>query len=53
MAGVATEPGLRRVYPPLPLALRHDAGHLVFRGNEIVGMDAEGVKVFGNGVFAV
>ncbi|KIL62399.1 hypothetical protein M378DRAFT_81285 [Amanita muscaria Koide BX008] len=49
----ATVPTIKRSYPPLPLALRRDAGHAVFCGNERVEMNLDVINEFGDGMFAV
>ena len=46
-------PGNKRVYPPLPLSARRDAGHVIFRGDQNVEIDMEEVNEVGDGVFAV
>ena len=43
----------KRVYPPLPLSARRDAGHVVFRGDEKVEIGMEEINQVGDGVFAV
>ena len=45
--------GKKRVYPPLPLSARRDAGHVVFRGNEKLEIGMEEINEVGDGVFAV
>lgn len=45
-------PGNKRVYPPLPLSARRDAGHVVFRGDQKVEIGMEEVNEVGDGVFA-
>ncbi|KAK2461083.1 hypothetical protein APHAL10511_006930 [Amanita phalloides] len=42
-----------RVYPPLPLSARRNAGHVVFRGTERVDVQMDEVDEVGDGVFAV
>ncbi|KAM6490675.1 RNAse P Rpr2/Rpp21/SNM1 subunit domain containing protein [Amanita muscaria] len=48
-----TVPTMKRSYPPLPLALRRDAGHAVFCGNERVEMNLDVINELGDGMFAV
>jgi hypothetical protein len=43
----------KRVYPPLPLSARRDAGHVVFCGDERVEIGMEEINQVGDGVFAV
>jgi len=46
-------PECERVYPPLPLSARRDAGHVIFRGDQKVEIGMDEVNEVGDGVFAV